>query len=539
MIENGSAESFKKIKNEVLKKNDKFMIVLTSIVLAMTGLALPMSILIIFDRVLPNSSYYTLYFLLFALFVIALFEFVLKTLQKSIVTAASNYFELKIHAKMFDSILNANLLRFRKKNETEYVETFRDVGQLKEFYSGQYLVSITNVVSSIVIALMIGFMQLYAIIVPLFGISLLAVIYYARDARLTPIFIKQRKAEAEGNSDFIDVVKGIDTVKAKGMEPRIENKMRGDFKRRESLNYQVTTISAKTDNLAQYVIAMTLILQVVVCGSFVIAGDLTQGALAAIVLLINRLMPPVQQGFSFISRYRKHKIYKGEVLDIFNLNEIKKEEKPSFNQQFELDVALHSNDQTKGSLYTLTPGMVVAITGENGIGKSLFLRSLLGLAESEHFSFSVDKKDISELNSGQWQREVAYITGKSDFLNASLIENLTCFNAELNHVAIAVCDAFGIKNEVNKLDSGFYTPIKNGLKNSVSGRLRVNLLIVQAIVNGSHLILLDDLMDFSDSEAESLLKTIRNFSAKNIFVLATHSPAIINSADCVIKLGDA
>ena len=539
MIENGTAQSFKKIQNKVLKKSDKFMIVLTSIVLAMTGLALPMSILIIFDRVLPNNSYSTLYFLLFALFVIAIFEFTLKTLQKSIITIAANYFELKIHAKMFDSILNANLLRFRKESESKYVETFRDVGQLKEFYSGQYLVSITNIVSSIIIALMIGFMQVYAIIVPLLGISLLAVVYYARDARLMPIFVEQRKAEAAGNSDFIDVIKGIDTVKAKGMEPRMENKMRGDFKRRESLNYQVTTISAKTDNLAQYITAMTIIFQVVVCGSFVIAGDLTQGALAAIVLLINRLMPPVQQGFSFISRYRKHKVYKNEVFDIFNLKETSKESKPAFDQQFKLDVTLHGKAQKENNTYKLAPGMVAAITGENGVGKSLFLRTLLGLAESERFSFSIDGKDISKLNSDQWHREVAYITGKSDFLNASLIENLTCFNAELNHVAIAVCDAFGIKDDVNKLDSGFYTPIKNGLKNSVPGRLCVSLLIVQAIVNGSHLILLDDLMDFSDKEAQSLLNTIRNFSSKNIFVLATHSPAIINSADCVIKLGDA
>ena len=472
---------------------------------------------------------------MFALFVIAIFEFVLKSLQKKIITAAANYFELKVHKKMFDSILNANLLRFRKKEEAEYVEIFRDVGELKEFYSGQYLVSITNVVTSIVIALMIGLMQLYAVIAPLLGISLLALVYYARDSRLTPVFIAQRKAEAAGNAEFASVIKGIDTVKAKAMEARIENKMRADFKERESLNYQITTISAKADNLAQYITSMALILQVVVCGSFVISGDLTQGALAAIVILVNRLMPPVQQGFSFISRYRKHKIFKDEVFDVFDLNEDDKNKGADFQDKFSLDITLHGEKEKN---YQLETGNIVAITGPNGVGKSLFLKSILGIADSDRFSFSISGVKTSELNVSKWRNDVAYITAKSDFINASLIENLTCFRAELNHVAIAICDAFGIKDEINNLDSGFYTPIKNGLRKSVPVRLCYKLLIVQSIINGSHLILLDDLADFSDKEAQSLLNIIRSFSSKNIFVIATHSPAIINSADCVIKLGE-
>lgn len=531
-----SAGSFKEIKDKVLKKGDKFIIVLTSTILALTGLALPMSILIIFDRVLPNSSYSTLYFLLFALFVIAAFELLLKTLQKSIISVAENHFELTVHKKMFDSILNANLLRFRKRNEAEYIETFREVGQLKEFYSGQYLVSITNIISSLIIALMIGFMQVYAIIVPLIGIMLLGIIYYVKDARLIPVFIEQRKTEAAGNADVIDVVKGIDTVKAKAMEPRIENKMRNDFKFREQLSYQVTTISAKADNLAQYVTAMTIILQVVVCGSFVIAGDLTQGSLAAIVLLINRLMPPVQQGFAFISRYRKHKIYKDEICDVFNLRDTDKIKDNHFESKFQLDITVHNKTPSEEEFYQLKPSSVTAITGSNGAGKSLLLKSVLGLANSERFSFSISGKKTTEVNTDQWHSSVAYITARSDFLNASLIENLTCFNAELNHIAIAVCDAFGIKSEVNRLDAGFYTPIRNGLRNSVPASLCSHLLIVQAIVNGTHLILLDDLADFSEKEAESLLDVIRGFSSKSIFMIATHSQTIIKSADNVIKL---
>ncbi|MCK5818984.1 MAG: ABC transporter ATP-binding protein [Psychromonas sp.] len=537
-MENGTDQSFKQITNDVLKKKDKFIIVLTSIVLALTGLALPMSILIIFDRVLPNKTYSTLYFLLFILFVIAIFEFTLKIIQKSIITTASSYFEFKIHKQMFQSIINANLLRFRKNDDSQYIETFQDVGELKEFYSGQYIVSITNVASSLVIALMIGFMQLYAIIVPILGILLLAVIYYRRDSLLSPVIAKQRIAEAAGNAEFNDVVKGIDTVKGNAMESRLENHRRKGFKERELINYQITTLSAKTDNLAMYVTAMALILQVVMCGSFVISGDLTQGALAAIIILVNRLMPPVQQGFSFISRYRKHYIYKKEVLDVFDLNEKNKNKGFDFDDQFCLDITLNHPQEEKVKNYKLETGSIAVITGQNGAGKTLFLKTLLGEAESDRFSFYIDGKNVSVLNIDKWRKDIACITAKSDFINASLIENLTCFKAELSHVAIAVCDAFNIKNDIDKLEEGFYTPISDGLRNHVSVRLCYLLLIVQAIVNGNHLILLDDLANFSDNESLALLNLIRTVSSKHIFLIATHSQEIIKNVDCVIKLGE-
>jgi len=535
-MENGKAESFKQIKNEVLKKKDKFMIVLTSIVLSTTGLALPMAILIIFDRVLPNKTYSTLYFVLFILFMIAIFEFLVKSLQKSIISTAASYFEFKIHDQMFESILNANLLRFRKNDDSQYIESFQDVGELKEFYSGQYLVSITNVVTSLVVALMIGFMQLYAIIVPLLCIFLLGVVYYRRDSILAPFIREQRIVEAAGNAEFTGVVKGIVTVKGKAMESRIENHSRKNFKERESINYQITTMSAKIDNLAQFITAMALICQVVVCGSFVIQGALTQGALAAIIILVNRLMPPVQQGFSFISRYRKHSVFKKEVVDIFALNEEYNEEGIDFEDEFSLDVTINHKKHEKIKSYKLETGSITAITGPNGAGKTLFLKTLLGEAESNRFSFFIDGKNITDLNVDKWRKDIACITSQSDFINASLIENLTCFRSELSHVAIAVCDAFDIKSEIDKLEDGFYTPIKDGLRGDISVRLCYLLLIVQAIVNGNYLILLDDLADFSNKEVLSLLNLIRCIASKHIFIIATHSREIINNVDCVIKL---
>jgi ABC-type bacteriocin/lantibiotic exporter with double-glycine peptidase domain len=440
---------------------------------------------------------------------------------------------------MFNSILNANMLRFFKKHEGEYIETFRDVGELKEFYSGQYIVSMTNIGSSLFIALMIGVMQIYAVIVPLAAILLIGVIYYIRDTRLNDVLIEQRQAESEANSQFIQVIKSMDTVKGTAMEPLIENIMRPSFEYREKLNFKITSVSAKTDNLAQYIRSMALILQVVICGSFVIDGDLTQGALAAIVILMNRLMPPVQQSFAFLSRFRKHKVYKQEVLDIFNLKEVESDQ-THFNPNFSLNINVNTkkNEQKNNRQYNLKPNSITVVTGRNGSGKSLLLSSLADRRNSDTHQFSIDGIDVENVNLEQWPAATTFINADSDFVNASIIENLTCFRSELNHMALAICDAFGVKNKINRLEKGFYTPIENGLRSSVPLCLAYRLLIVQAIVNNTHLIILDELANFSDTESLQLLEVIRTFSSKNIFLIASHSQAIINAADTIISLDE-
>ena len=50
------------------------------------------------------------------------------------------------------------------------------------------------------------------------------------------------------------VSKGLDSVKRKALELRLENHSRKGFKERELINYQITARSVKTDNLARYIL---------------------------------------------------------------------------------------------------------------------------------------------------------------------------------------------------------------------------------------------------------------------------------------------
>ncbi|MGF1684470.1 ABC transporter transmembrane domain-containing protein [Photobacterium minamisatsumaniensis] len=515
---------------------DKLMVVMTGVMLTITGLALPLSMLMLYDRVVPNQTRSTLYSIFVILVAVGLLELLIKTLQKKIINYAAVNFEMKMHERMFSAILNANLSQYFKREQGAYLESVRDVGELKEFYSGQSLVAHINAFSACLTAIIIGLMEPLALVVPILVIICLAVMNRISDKRTQKVLQQSRELESNANSRLIEVIRSVDTLKGYAMESRIENWLRPLFKQRELLNFNHTLQVGEQDNRTQYISGLAVIVQVVICAGLVIQGELSQGAMAAIVMLMNRFSGPLQQSFSYWSRYKQHKIYKHEIEQVLSLDSGETDRTHTLADNFELTVTQVSGADDLRQ-YQLTPGMLVCVTGSNGAGKTRWLTRLAGHDFANTSEVMIAGRALQHYDESDWNRRVTYIDQDTDFITASIIDNLTCFRPHLNSLALAICDAFKIRDEINLLSKGFYTQVTNGLKNTVPNKIAQSLLIVQAIVNGSHVVLLDNVDWISDEDyIRSLDQVIRTFSSRHIFVVSTHNPIIINNADLVISV---
>ncbi|WP_158262694.1 ABC transporter transmembrane domain-containing protein [Photobacterium sanctipauli] len=536
--QNTDAESANSLLGQEEKQafTDKVMVVMTGIMLTITGLALPLSMLMLYDRVVPNQTRSTLYSIFVILVLVGLFELLIKTLQKKIINYAAVNFEMKMHERMFSAILNANLSQYFKREQGEYLESVRDVGELKEFYSGQSLVAHINAFSAVITAVIIGMMEPFALIVPVIVIIGLAIMNRISDRKTQQILQQSRELESNSNSRLIEVIRSVDTLKGYAMESRVENWLRPLFKQRERLNFSHTLQVGEQDNRTQYISGLAVIMQVLVCAGLVIQGELSQGAMAAIVMLMNRFSGPLQQSFSYWSRYKQHKIYKNEIEQVLSLDEGQADNPHQLDDSFDLLVT-QVNGKDVMRQYKLSPGMLVCVTGSNGGGKTRWLKRLAGYNFSSTKDVMVSGRPLNQYAESDWSKKVTYIDQETDFINASIIDNLTCFRPHLNSLALAICDAFKIRDEINLLSKGFYTQVTNGLKNTVPNKIAQSLLIVQAIVNGSHVVLLDNVDWISDEDyIRSLDQVIRTFSSRHIFVVSTHNPIIINNADLVISV---
>ncbi|WP_242503955.1 ABC transporter transmembrane domain-containing protein [Aliivibrio salmonicida] len=135
---------------------DAFFLFASSLTTTLLGLVLPFSILIIFDRILPNNSSSSLYFI-FAIILIAIFlDYKVKNLEEAMVSRIGNRFEKKITNQLFHAICHSNLSLFTRLETGEYLERLTTIPGLKSFFSGDLIRSAINAFTCLITLLVIS-----------------------------------------------------------------------------------------------------------------------------------------------------------------------------------------------------------------------------------------------------------------------------------------------------------------------------------------------------------------------------------------------
>ncbi|GAL02297.1 ABC transporter protein [Photobacterium aphoticum] len=116
---------------------DKIYLIFSTLMTTLLGLVLPFSILIIFDRILPNQSTPSL-MLLFAIILTAIvFDYQLKRQEEQLVSLIMKRFESQLTNRVFMAICAAHIERFNRLEMGEYLERIATIPDIKQFFGGE------------------------------------------------------------------------------------------------------------------------------------------------------------------------------------------------------------------------------------------------------------------------------------------------------------------------------------------------------------------------------------------------------------------
>lgn len=198
----------------------------------------------------------------------------------------------------------------------------------------------------------------------------------------------------------------------------------------------------------------------------------------------------------------------------------------------DLYFAYNDVDVISGLDFQLDDGQIAVITGENGSGKSTFLKVLLG--ELKQRSGSVEMLGRDNLNRTDY-RDVGYVPQVQNFEKIAF--PITC----LEIVVLNLYRDFGFvkiakKEQVEKAKSIL---IRMGLEeyinrpfNELSGGLQQRVIIARAMVNSPKILILDEPTAGVDKESKTmflnLIKSI-NEEDKVSIIIVTHELDLVKS----------
>jgi len=184
-------------------------------------------------------------------------------------------------------------------------------------------------------------------------------------------------------------------------------------------------------------------------------------------------------------------------------------------------------------------GMITAIVGATGSGKSTLMSMLLRLYDPEQGSVRINGVDLRDLKIDDIRKNASIALQKNVLFAASVADNITYSTVNATRETIeaaahvACADGF-----IEEMKSGYDTELgERGGKLSAGQRQRLS--IARAIVRDTPILILDEPTASLDARTEhQVLANLREWGREKVVFIITHRLSTIRDADQVAFLED-
>ena len=185
-------------------------------------------------------------------------------------------------------------------------------------------------------------------------------------------------------------------------------------------------------------------------------------------------------------------------------------------------------------------GTITAITGGSGCGKSTLMDCLVGLLTPSQGGIEIDGVTLTDGNRQSWLQQVAYVSQDPFLLHASIRENMLWVKPDASDeqiwqaLTMAQADGF-VRQQPGQLES---VVGDRGLR--LSGGERQRIVLAQAILKQTQLLILDEATSQLDNHHEQLVQhCLRALNKKMTIIMVAHRLTSLALADQIILISDA
>ena len=371
--------------------------------------------------------------------------------------------------------------------------------------------------------------------------------YSAR--KLRPLFAGLEEEFGRYQSQQIDAIQGIESVKAAAAEPALRDRLLGNFLRLARRRFDADITIMGYEGAIQSVGFLSLILFLFVGAGQVLAGQLTVGGLVAFNALVALANGPIGSLLGLWDNYQLSSVLIDRLNDIL-------EQEPEQGQDHSRLVPVRSLEgrvtlQNVGFRYggpesppilegislDVPAGKVVAIVGRSGSGKTTLARCLAGLLEPTSGTILYDSVDLRTLMYRDLRRQIGFVLQTSHLFDGTVAENIALGDGEpdmdrvLWAARVANADTF-----VERLPLAYETRVgESGL--ALSGGQRQRIAIARAVYHRPPVMILDEATSSLDTESERAIQEnmARLLEGRTAFVIA-HRLSTIRNADMIVVL---
>lgn len=503
----------------------------TTVVINLLAIITSLFAMQVYDRVVPNFSYPTLWALASGVILALGFDFVFKLLRQALLEKLTLRADEALSQYFFEQVIALKLDR-RPARPGTLVSQVRDYESVKSFFTSTTLFALADLPFVLFFIAVMAMMGGVVALVPLLLLPICLAIGLLAQRPLAALQQQQTDESARRQGLLIEVLHGAESLKAQGGEWRFSVLWAQLTRELGHYGERIRTIGGRAQFLAGSFQQLAYVLVLVVGVYRIEAGALTMGGLIACSILAGRAMGNIGQitGILVQWHHAKHAL---DTLDKLlamptDDSESRQASTTVVAPQITLAGIRYAYDQAEGlqlalESLTINAGERVAVLGRNGSGKSTLLKLMAGLNTPNEGEVRIAGLDLQACRLGWLRETVGYLPQDVRLFGGTLRDNLTLGLGQPTEEKLqAALLLTGLDRFVKKQAQGLDCLIREG-GSGLSGGQRQLIGLTRLVLQNPRIWLLDEPSASLDRESEEQLMTlIKALPADVTVVFTTH-----------------
>lgn len=521
-------------------------VLVAALLLNLMSLALPLFVMNVYDKVIPNLAYVTLWTLAIGVGIALALDLIMRTIRANILENIGRRVDLKVAASLFRQAMNTQLLN-RPGGAAGIASTIRDFEVVREFFASATFVAVIDVLFIGIFVAALFFIVGPIAIVPLLAVPVVLLIAIAAQVPLGRSAGRAQQMATKRQVVLVESLGGIETIKSLNAEPLMQREWEAAVAASSQINGRTKFWSNVATNGTMMVQQLVSVL-IIVWGVFLVAdGVITVGGLIAANILAGRVLAPLGTIAQTIFRAQ----YAFKSLGALNrFMALPVEQGPAVKGDARVtegavtveNVTLNYPDIPRAALkdlsFSIAPGECVALLGRVGSGKTTTGKLLAGLIRPDSGAVLIDGLAQTQYEPSELRRGIGYLPQTPELFTGSLRENLVIGQQNASEEEIARALYFAAMDE-------FMAETPDGLDmfigeqgNRLSGGQKQGLALARLLLRRPRLLFLDEPTNAMDQRMQTqIVDRLKELNGTGVgLIICTHRQSLAAMADRLLVM---
>ncbi|WP_107851142.1 type I secretion system permease/ATPase [Oceanimonas marisflavi] len=521
-------------------------VLIGSLLINLFALVTPLFTMNVYDKIVPNLAFDSLWVLATGAGVVFLFDFVMRLLRSHFIDVAGKKADVLLSARIFAKVMGMRM-EARPPSTGAFARHLQEFEAIREFLTSATVAALVDIPFALLFLFIIWIFAGHMVWAPLIAMLLLLTVSLLVQRPLRHSIEEGSRLASQKNANLVEGIAGLETIKLFGAQGAFQHRWEQAVSHMAGWGMKTRRLTNGVSTLASVIQQVTTVSLIVLGVYLIAAGELSMGGLIAAVMLGSRAIAPMVQ-LSVLSTRYNHARSAMDILEKVMAAPDEQEEARRFihHPEFEGDIVFDrvsfrypgaSQDVLSEVSLHIRPGEKVAIIGRIGSGKTTLERLVAGLYKPTQGAIRIDGINMDQLQPAVLRSHMGVVPQDVTLFYGTIRDNIVIANPLADEAdVLSAAERAGVTLFTNQDPDGLDRQVGESGR-LLSGGQRQAVAIARAWLNNPVMMMMDEPTSNMDNRSElHVRQQLKRLGEHQTLLLVTHRTSMLEVADRLIVL---